>query len=211
MRQQGKIVTWNDDRGFGFVAPSGGGKQVFIHITSFASRGRQPLENDIVLFELGTDANGRPRAEHTTFAGECLPRRTSSRTQSAALALACVFLVLLVGATFIGKLPILIPGLYFLASVVTFVAYAIDRSAARTGRWRTSESTLHWLGLIGGWPGAAAAQSLLRHKSSKRSFQFVFWMTVALNGGVLGWMLSPSGREMLRSAPFLTDFDVHFD
>jgi uncharacterized membrane protein YsdA (DUF1294 family) len=43
------------------------------------------------------------------------------------------------------------------------------------------------LSLIGGWPGAMVAQQLFRHKSSKASFQVVFWITVVLNSMVLIW------------------------
>ena len=66
-------------------------------------------------------------------------------------------------------------------SLVTFIVYAMDKAAARAGRWRTSEATLHLLALAGGWPGALVAQRLLRHKSSKRQFRVVFWTTVWLN------------------------------
>ncbi|MDP3638593.1 MAG: DUF1294 domain-containing protein, partial [Azonexus sp.] len=79
-------------------------------------------------------------------------------------------------------------------------AYALDKSAAQGGRWRTQESTLHLLALIGGWPGALIAQNRLRHKSRKTSFQLVFWMTVLLNCGGLGWLLSTPGNPVLRSA-----------
>ena len=70
---------------------------------------------------------------------------------------------------------------YVLASAATFIAYAVDKSAARQGRWRTPESTLHGLALAGGWPGAWLAQRLLRHKSSKRDFLAVYRVTVLLN------------------------------
>lgn len=71
--------------------------------------------------------------------------------------------------------------LYLAASIVCFVAYAVDKSAAVAGRGRVAESTLHLLGLAGGWPGAILAQQLLRHKSSKASFRSAFWGTVVLN------------------------------
>jgi len=45
------------------------------------------------------------------------------------------------------------------------------------------------LGLIGGWPGALLAQEWIRHKSSKMSFQAVFWVTVAVNCAVLTWLI----------------------
>jgi len=66
-------------------------------------------------------------------------------------------------------------------SIICFIAYAIDKSAARSGGWRTAESTLLVLGLAGGWPGAILAQQLLRHKSNKPSFRSAFWGTVVLN------------------------------
>jgi len=83
--------------------------------------------------------------------------------------------------------------LYAVASVACFIAYALDKSAARKGRRRTPERTLLLLGLAGGWPGGLAAQQLLRHKSSKTSFLAKFWFTVLLNLALLvalqaGWV-----------------------
>jgi uncharacterized membrane protein YsdA (DUF1294 family) len=68
-----------------------------------------------------------------------------------------------------------------MASVVCFLAYAADKSAAVAGRWRVAESTLIFLGLAGGWPGAIVAQQVLRHKSTKVAFRSVFWGSVMLN------------------------------
>jgi uncharacterized membrane protein YsdA (DUF1294 family) len=76
------------------------------------------------------------------------------------------------------------------ASLLTLGAYFIDKAAAKAGRWRTPEKSLHMLSLIGGWPGAMVAQQLFRHKSSKASFQVVFWITVVLNSMVLIWTFS---------------------
>ena len=70
---------------------------------------------------------------------------------------------------------------YLLASVACFIAYALDKSAARSKSRRTAERTLLLLGLAGGWPGAVLAQRWLRHKSAKASFQAKFWVTVVLN------------------------------
>ena len=98
-----------------------------------------------------------------------------------------------------ARLPVIVLGLYGVASVVAFIAYAIDKSAAQNGRWRTKESSLHMFALIGGWPGALAAQRLLRHKSSKQAFQMAFWGCVALNCAALGWTLTPQGTRLLNS------------
>jgi len=74
-------------------------------------------------------------------------------------------------------------------SVATFMVYAADKSAARRGAHRVPESTLHVLSLLGGWPGALAAQQVLRHKTRKQPFRFVFWVTVAVNCLALAWAL----------------------
>lgn len=84
-------------------------------------------------------------------------------------------------------LPLGVLILYLAASAAAVIAYGLDKSAAQTGRWRTAESTLHVLGLIGGWPGALIAQRLFHHKSRKPSFQAAFLTSVALNCGALLW------------------------
>jgi uncharacterized membrane protein YsdA (DUF1294 family) len=112
---------------------------------------------------------------------------------------AVFFLVFVVVAVLAGRLPIAVLALYLVASLVAFFAYAFDKSAALRNQWRTQESTLHLFALLGGWPGALAAQRLLRHKTAKASFQATFWVTVVLNCGALGWLFSPSGARTLQS------------
>lgn len=84
-------------------------------------------------------------------------------------------------ATLAWDLPLLVGAAYVVTSLTCFVAYALDKSAAQSGAWRTPERTLLVLGLVGGWPGAVLAQQWLRHKSAKRSFRRMFWATVAAN------------------------------
>ena len=200
MRYQGRITDWKDERGFGFITPNGGGKQVFVHIKSFSNRQRRPTGNEIVTYELKTDTKGSAQAESVAFVGEQMPSAGLSWRNNVSLLLAALFLAFVAGSAYAGKLPFAVFGLYLVASTVTFVVYALDKSAARNDRWRTKESTLHLVGLIGGWPGALAAQRLLRHKSQKASFQVVFWATVVLNCGALGWLFfSSSGAGVIRS------------
>ncbi len=68
-----------------------------------------------------------------------------------------------------------------LLSVITFIAYGIDKRRAKTGGRRIPESRLHWLALLGGWPGAILGQQFFRHKTRKLSFQFPFWPIVILH------------------------------
>ncbi len=79
---------------------------------------------------------------------------------------------------------LIVLSVYALISGVTFVAYALDKRAARRGSRRTAERTLHLLEFAGGWPGALLAQRTLRHKTRKVSYQIVFWAIVALHAGM---------------------------
>ena len=200
MRYKGKISRWMDDRGFGFITPSGGGKEVFVHIKSFSRQGRRPVGSEVVTYELKRD-NGRTQAANVAFRGENIAGVVSSRKRGVvALPFAGLFLAFVAAAVFARKLPFVILALYVIASTVAFIAYARDKSAARNDEWRTPESTLHLFGIIGGWPGALAAQSLLRHKSKKQSFLVPFWATVAANCIALGWLLSSSSLRSIIGA-----------
>ncbi len=201
MRHQGRITHWKDDKGFGFITPNGGGARVFVHINSFSQRQRRPVGNEIVTYELRVDGKGSAQAAAVSFVGERAPQRESSapgRSPVPPLFAAC-FLLAVAVAAFVGRLPAALLALYVVASVVSFALYAVDKSAALNNGWRTRESTLHLLALAGGWPGALAAQRMLRHKSSKASFQSVFWFTVLLNCCALVWLLSPLGSTALLS------------
>ena len=65
-----------------------------------------------------------------------------------------------------------------LLSALTYALYAKDKRAARQELRRTPEQTLHWLALLGGWPGALLAQAQLRHKTQKQPFKTLLWLTI---------------------------------
>jgi uncharacterized membrane protein YsdA (DUF1294 family) len=110
-----------------------------------------------------------------------------------------VFLAAVGAAEFIIHRTFLLVAVYCVASLVTYIVYAIDKNAARKGAWRVPEAQLHLLALIGGWPGAMVAQQMLRHKSKKPSFRFVFWITVFLNGAGTAGILSPEWFSRLNA------------
>jgi len=198
MRYQGRIEKWKDEQGFGFIRPRGGGPEVFVHIRSFSDRRRRPVGGEIVSYRLGADDLDRVRARDVAFVGDS--ERSATLRRSAGWLWLPVFFFAVVGASvLIGRLPFTALGIYLTASIVTFLVYAKDKSAAQRSGWRTSESTLHLLSLIGGWPGAHCAHALLRHKSRKQAFRVVFWITVAMNCLGFAWLLTPTGAEFLRS------------
>ena len=207
MRFDGTIKTWNDDRGFGFITPTQGGQEIFVHIKAFRGRGFRPKVGQAVTFEVELNPEGKKRAK----AVEPLrPARTPSspgRTGSAQWGTATyfvipAFLLLYVAVAVLWRVPGWVAGVYLGASLLAFVLYAADKSAAQAEGWRVAESTLLLVGLVGGWPGAIVAQQTLRHKSSKRSFRDAFWGSVAIN--VLGFLVifSPLGQRLVAaSAP----------
>jgi len=75
--------------------------------------------------------------------------------------------------------------LYGGASIIAYVLYALDKSAAIGQRRRIAERTLLLWGLRGGWPGAWLAQQTLRHKTRKLPFALLFWLSVVLNLALL--------------------------
>ncbi|MEO6423247.1 MAG: cold shock and DUF1294 domain-containing protein [Candidatus Nitrotoga sp.] len=198
MRYQGKITNWNDDQGFGFVTPNGGGEKAFVHIKAFSARSRRPMEGDLITYELATDLKRRYQVERVRFSDEQIISTASNKKRSFSTIFAILFCSLLALAVIMSKLPIAILIAYLTASILTFLAYAIDKSAAQNSRRRTRESTLHFFGMIGGWPGALLAQKTLRHKSKKNSFQMLFWATVIINCFTLGWLLTKNGSALLR-------------
>lgn len=181
MRYQGKVTNWKDEQGFGFVTPNGGGQKAFVHIKAFSKISHRPTEGDIITYELATDETGRYFAKNIRFAGESSTSTNSNKSSYLGTFFTLTFCLLITILVSLGLLPLAIGGLYLTSSIVTFLVYAIDKSAAQNDRRRTRESTLHLLGFVGGWPGALLAQKTLRHKSKKQEFQTIFWVTVIAN------------------------------
>ncbi len=60
MRLNGTVKFYNATRGFGFIAPEGGDKDVFVHASALERSGMSSLqEGDKVSFELEDDNRGR--------------------------------------------------------------------------------------------------------------------------------------------------------
>ena len=201
MRQKGKITNWNAERGFGFVTPVGGGERVFIHITAIADRRRPPAEGDMVTYNLAFDEKKRPRAVAVRSSLGIRPKGRLARgsaPSSFPLVITSIFALVVIAAALVGRLLWVVIAPYAFFSILTFLVYWFDKAAARRGLWRTKESSLLVLGLVGGWPGAVVAQRVLRHKNRKESFQLAFWATVVVNVFALGWLLTDAGSRFLN-------------
>lgn len=171
-RVKGMISGWQTERGFGWVAHEGG--SLFVHIREF-EKGFLPKAGDEVTFVKGVDFKGRPCAKDVVC-----PRVSPFPSGKAWLKLA-VLLILPMWANL--KLPVapwLLPLGMLPVSVGAWILFRHDKKRALAGRWRNSETELHGLEFLGGWPGAFLAQQKFRHKTKKLSYQAIFWAIVFL-------------------------------
>ncbi|HNX04134.1 MAG TPA: cold shock and DUF1294 domain-containing protein [Opitutales bacterium] len=219
--RRGKIAYWDDAKGFGFILPEDDSERVFVHVSAFG--GDRPEQGDAVEYLTRFDGRARIQAftaritarsakpvekgrrrdtpqrpaESRPTHGRNKPDRAGEDSFAPkpfkGPAFALLFFVVLFGATLARFTEPALAALYIAASLVTFLFYANDKHAAKTGGWRTKERTLHLLELFGGWPGALFAQRLLHHKSRKTSYQVEFWIVTALNLGFYAWTFTEQG------------------
>jgi cold shock CspA family protein len=95
MRYQGKITNWTDERGFGFIAPNGGGERVFVHISAFNKGQPRPSDGVLVTYELAKDEKKGYHAQNVMFVG----RRSveSDRSEGTLRTILTLLLVAVVG------------------------------------------------------------------------------------------------------------------
>lgn len=66
---KGQLTTWKDDRGFGFIKPDDGGKEVFLHISALKRADRRPQVGDTIFYERVVEADGKIRAAKASIQG----------------------------------------------------------------------------------------------------------------------------------------------
>lgn len=61
----GTVKFFNENKGYGFIAPEGGGQDAFVHITAVERAGMRTLrENQRVSYDLQEDNRGKMKAEN---------------------------------------------------------------------------------------------------------------------------------------------------
>jgi cold shock CspA family protein len=83
MRYQGRLVEWNEAKGFGFIAPNGGGGKVFVHISDLPRGSTRPSLGTLLTYELASDPKGRPTAVAARPAAARAPQHYSGWRQAA--------------------------------------------------------------------------------------------------------------------------------
>jgi uncharacterized membrane protein YsdA (DUF1294 family) len=125
-----------------------------------------------------------------------------------ALALAALVLLLALPIYALSRLASLVDwrvlaGAPLAVSLFTYWSYRADKRRAEAGEWRIPEATLHACELLGGWPGAFLAQRIFRHKVSKTSYQFTFWIIVLIHqfvafDSLVGWRFTNDVLQLFR-------------
>ncbi len=65
----GTVKWFNTEKGYGFIAPDEGGKDVFVHVTAVKDAGMEALaENQKVAFQVTEGRDGRVLASELTTA-----------------------------------------------------------------------------------------------------------------------------------------------
>ena len=65
----GKVKWFNPVKGYGFIEPEDGGKDVFVHVTAVRAAGLETLKDDqAVTFEIETAEDGRQSATDIAIA-----------------------------------------------------------------------------------------------------------------------------------------------
>ena len=109
MRYQGRLTSWNDVRGFGFITPGRGGNCIFVHISGFGRDQRRPTGNELVTYELFVDKRKGPRAEAVRYVGGASSsvrppplRYPRGRPRRAVPTRSAFFLILLLSTAWLG-------------------------------------------------------------------------------------------------------------
>jgi uncharacterized membrane protein YsdA (DUF1294 family)/cold shock CspA family protein len=195
---EGIIKSWKADKGFGFIQPNDGGKDVFIHIRDLKHSNYQPQQGDNICYKVIADKDGKIRAYDAFIKGQEISdqyrKKTFKKNEPQAhkikheyelgmLPRLIIAIIPFIGSAFLIKksfnfIPFFV---YLIFSLLIFIVYAYDKSKAYKNEWRVSEQTLHLLELFGGWPGALITQRVIRHKNRKTSYQIVFWIIVFIH------------------------------
>jgi CspA family cold shock protein len=65
----GTVKFFNADKGYGFIAPDGGGEDSFVHISAVQAAGMQTLDKEQrVSYEVETGRNGKKSATNLSAA-----------------------------------------------------------------------------------------------------------------------------------------------
>jgi len=196
MAQQGQLVQWNDERGFGFIQGADGQKH-FVHISAIGRIATRPREGDRVTFNAGLGRDGRPQARAVRILGANpvgyrvgRPAEEAAKLRDWRAAFAFALLGFLGIGLLLDRLPWLLVAAYLGMATLSFVLYRADKAYAQSGQWRISEVTLLACDLCLGVIGGLLGQALYRHKTRKPDFVACTLLIAVVHGLWLGGLSS---------------------
>jgi uncharacterized membrane protein YsdA (DUF1294 family)/cold shock CspA family protein len=188
--QHGVVVKFDNERAFGFIRPDSAqgavDQDVFVHVRNV--EGRKNLHpGQRVSYRLTRTDKGLAAIDVHPGSVLGIPylRFLLIGVGSAIL--------LLIGLAFALDKPTSLALWLVLwvaaLSIATFGVYGWDKSQAKAGGTRVPEVVLHLLDALGGSPGGFIAMRVFHHKTSKRDFQVIYWLTVAVQVSVIAWWI----------------------
>ena len=203
---QGRIINWNDEKGYGFIQLMPGHENLFFHISTFAYHHRRPAADTAVTVlaipgnKGGWQASRVLLREHEhaimedsiyDIAEHSQPKKLEGYTYAALDTLYFLGLTLV-------SIPLGITSA--ILSILTVALYRYDKRAAEENLQRVPNSALHLASLLGGWPGALIARPLLRHKLNQKRFRGFFWASIVANFGILYSLIAylPSSSALVN-------------
>jgi len=201
-RVTGRLVSWDDARGFGFAAVPGTG-DVFVHVKAIRPGHARPASGDDITFAIVEGRNGRPAAAEVETLGAPPPTlhivtkqppRPMSALDISRLIAAPWILISAVLVVMMGRTPAWFGSLYLVMGTASMLLYWFDKSYALTGRSRVREISLHLSDAFFGIAGGLVAQHVFRHKTRKRTFRYItrliFVAHATLLAAILGGLIT---------------------
>ena len=205
MRDQGRLVEWLDDKGYGFIQPNDESKdRVFLHIKEFAHKGPRPIVGCALEYMVQLDGQGRYNAKQVSYLkanqtskASSQPKRTNHQTahntnRLQPMQILCVvYIIALALFSILGLMSGMVLLFISIINAMTYWFYSQDKESAQLNQRRVPENTLHILAFLGGWPAAWLAQQRLRHKTQKQPFRKIYFCTIFFNVLLILWLISP--------------------
>ena len=180
----GKLRSWDDKKGYGFITSTDDGRDIFVHIEDFKHDNYRPQAGGTIYYRVTRDDNGKLKAYDAMVKEDEFKIIKKKITFKIWIIVSIPFILSAYAlVALMSPAPAMI---YSLMSFIGFIIYAKDKYKAKNDDWRISENTLHLIEFFGGWPGALLAQRELRHKNRKKSYQITFWFIVAMH--LSGWV-----------------------
>ncbi len=104
MKTKGKLIRWNEERGFGFIISSNTKGDIFIHISELKMMSRRPQVDDIIFFDLVTEENGKNKAINASIEGVAVKsfKRKIKRPNKSNITSSLTFLIVALTLIFVA-------------------------------------------------------------------------------------------------------------